>query len=81
MLSYKSIEGKKEIHRLAERHSYFLHKASLCLGKEVVISPWIDKTKYPDGWLPIDTANKEIDKIVNQELLYDWETLVKRNYS
>lgn len=77
MLSYKSIEGKKEIHRLAERHSYFLHKASLRLGKECGNSPWIDKTKYPDGWLPIDTANKEIDKIVNQELLYDWETLRK----
>ena len=77
MLSYKSIEGKKEIHRLAERHSYFLHKASLRLGKECGNSPWIDKTKYPDGWLPIDTANKEIDKIINQELLYDWETLRK----
>lgn len=77
MLSYKSVEGKKEIHRLAERHSYFLHKASLRLGKEYGNAPWIDKTKYPDGWLPIDTANKEIDKIVNQELLYDWETLRK----
>lgn len=75
MFSYKSIDGKKEIHKLAERHSYFLHKASLRLGKELGNAEWIDKTKYPSGWLPIDTANKEIDKIVKQELLYDWETL------
>lgn len=74
-LTYTSLEGKQHIHRLAERHSYWLHKASLRLAKERGNAPWIDKTKYVDGWLPIDTANKEIDMVVQQPLMYDWETL------
>jgi ribonucleoside-diphosphate reductase alpha chain len=74
-LKYTSIEGKRHIHKLAERHSYWLHKASLRLAKERGNAPWISKTKYVDGWLPIDTANKEIDSIVGQPLMYDWETL------
>lgn len=74
-LEYTSLEGKQHIHRVAERHSYFLHKASLRLAKERGNAPWIDRTKYVDGWLPIDTANKEIDKVVQQPLIYDWEGL------
>ena len=74
-LTYTSLEGKQHIHRLAERHSYWLHKASLRLAKERGNAPWIAKTKYVDGWLPIDTANKEIDKVVQQPLMYDWEAL------
>lgn len=74
-LKYSSLEGKQYIHRLAEMHSYYLHKASLRLAKERGVCEWIGKTKYPDGWLPIDTANKEIDLIVNQPLMFDWESL------
>lgn len=74
-LTYTSLEGKQHIHRLAERHSYWLHKASLRLARERGNAPWIHRTKYADGWLPIDTANKEIDKVVQQPLIYDWETL------
>jgi ribonucleoside-diphosphate reductase alpha chain len=74
-LKYTELEGKQYIHRLAERHSYFLHKASLRLAKERGVAPWIDRTKYVDGWLPIDTANREIDLVVQQELVYDWESL------
>lgn len=74
-LKYSSLEGKQYIHRHAEMHSYYLHKASLRLAKERGVCDWIGKTKYPDGWLPIDTANTEIDSVVNQELMFDWETL------
>jgi ribonucleoside-diphosphate reductase alpha subunit len=72
---YSSIEGKQYIHRLAEMHSFFLHKASLRLAKERGVCDWIGKTKYPDGWLPIDTANSFIDEVVKQPLMQDWETL------
>ena len=58
-------------------HSYYLHKASLRLAKERGVCDWIHKTKYPEGWLPIDTANKVINTIVDQPLLCDWETLRK----
>jgi ribonucleotide reductase alpha subunit len=35
------------------------------------------KTKWPEGWLPIDTMNKNVFKVVKQPLLQDWETLRK----
>lgn len=74
-LKYTSLEGKQHIHRLAERHSYWLHKASIRLAKERGRCEWMSRTKYSEGWLPIDTANKEIDNIVPCELRYDWESL------
>jgi ribonucleoside-diphosphate reductase alpha chain len=74
-LKYSSLEGKQFIHRLAERHSFWLHKASVRLAWERGACGWYDKTKYSDGWLPIDTANQEIRKIVGQELLCDWERI------
>lgn len=74
---YSSPEGKQYIHRLMESHSFYLHKASLRLAKEKGTAKWMDKTKYPQGWLPIDTYNKNVDKIVSQELLHDWEGLRK----
>ena len=75
--AYSSLAGKKHIHYLAERHSYWLHKASLRLGKELGNAEWIHKTKYPEGWLPIDTYNKEVDNVVGNDLKFDWESLRK----
>lgn len=74
---YSTLGGKRYIHRLTEMHSYYLHKASLRLAKERGVCEWINKTKYPDGWLPIDTSNKVIDEIVSQPLMFDWEGLRK----
>lgn len=74
-LSYSTIEGKNYMHRLAEMHSYYLHKASLSLAKEKGVCSLMDRSKYPDGWLPIDTYNKNVDGVHNQELRFDWESL------
>ena len=74
---YSTLGGKRYIHRLAEMHSYYLHKASLRLAKERGVCEWIGKTRYLDGWLPIDTSNKVIDEIVSQPLMFDWEGLRK----
>lgn len=74
-LKYDSQEGLQEMHRLAERHMYFLIKASLAIAKERGNAPWIHKTKWPEGWLPIDTYKKEVDKIVEHNTVYDWEAL------
>lgn len=76
-LSYSSLEGKNYMHRLAEMHSYYLHKASLRLAKEKGVCELIDRTKYPEGWLPIDTYNKNVDDVHTQELRFDWESLRK----
>lgn len=74
-LSYTSQEGKDFIHRLAERHSYALHKAAVRLTKERGLAPNIHRTKYPDGWLPIDTYNRNVDELTKETLHFDWEAL------
>ena len=74
-MSYMTQEGKNFIHEHMEMHSYYCHKASLRLAREYGNCEWIDKTKYPEGWLPIDTYNKNVDGIVTTELKYDWEGL------
>ena len=74
-LKYSSKAGKEEIHRVAERHMYFAIKCSLRLGKELGNAPWIHRTKYADGWLPIDTYQRNVDRIVQVPLQYDWEAL------
>jgi ribonucleoside-diphosphate reductase alpha chain len=75
-VSYSSQDGKQYIHDLAEMHSFYLHKASLRLAKEKGNAEWMHKTKYPDGWLPIDTYNKNVDNVVSG-LKMDWEGLRK----
>lgn len=76
-LTYTGEKGKAYMHRLAERHSYWLHKASVRLAKERGKCEWFHKTKYADGWLLIDTYAKQVDKITSQPLLFDWEELRK----
>lgn len=72
---YSSQEGKDEIHKLAETHSWHVINASLRLGKELGNAPWMQRTKWPDGWLPVDTYNKSVDSVVTVELQRDWESL------
>jgi len=72
---YSTEEGKQFIHEIAEKHMYMLVKSSLQLGKELGNAPWIHKTKWPEGWLPIDTYKKTVDKITDFKLNYNWEEL------
>ena len=74
---YSSQYGLETLDFLAERHYYFLLKAALRLGKERGNAPWMHKTKWPEGWLPIDTYKHSVDKIVPHKLRYDWEGLRK----
>lgn len=79
-LAYALAKNKKQyndvefINKIAERHYYFLLKASVKLAKQRGVFKWIDKTKWVEGWLPIDTYNKNVDKLVTT-LHYDWEAL------
>ena len=74
-LKYSTPEGKRAIHELAETHCYFAIEASLQLAKELGNCPWSHRTKWTDGWLPIDTYNKNIDKFVDAPLKRNWEGL------
>ncbi|AFO70844.1 ribonucleotide reductase large subunit [Pseudomonas phage vB_Pae10145-KEN51] len=78
-LKYSSDAGKAEIHFIAERHMYFLIKASLKISKERGNAPWIHKTKWPEGWTPRKTYNKSVDTIIEGgfEELYPWDELEK----
>lgn len=74
-LKYNSKEGLAEIHRISERHMYFAIKCSIQLGRELGNAPWINRTKWADGWLPIDTYKRTVDELCNEPLHYDWEAL------
>ncbi|HNU11559.1 MAG TPA: ribonucleoside-diphosphate reductase subunit alpha [Rubrivivax sp.] len=73
--AYTTTAGKQFIHEVAERHCYHLLRASLRLGQELGNAPWMHKTRWPQGWLPIDTANPGVEKIAPFALRYDWEAL------
>ena len=72
---YTTKEGKQFIHQTAERHFYHLLSASLRLGRELGNAPWIHKTRWPEGWLPLDTYNRNVDQIAPLHNHYDWEQL------
>lgn len=74
---YTSSMSKAYMHRLAEMHSFYLHKASVRLAKERGKCDWFHKTKYSEGWLPIDTYCKQVDNITEQGNKLDWEGLRK----
>ena len=76
-LLYSSQEGRTRIHEIAERHSYYLHKASVRLAKERGACAWWTRTKYAQGWLPIDSYSKAVDEHHDASLKYDWERLRK----
>ena len=74
-LKYTSQAGRDYCHWLAERHYYFAARASLQLAREKGNAPWIHKTKWPQGWLPLDTYKKTVDEIAAPQYVYDWEGL------
>lgn len=74
-LEYSSQDGRDYLHELAETHSWHLINASLRLGKEIGNAPWMNKTAWPEGWLPLNTYEKRVDELVTVENKRDWETL------
>ena len=74
-LSYTSQDGLNEIHTVMETHYWHLANASLKLAKERGLAEWMYKTKWPDGWLPIDTYTKAVDSLVTVKNFRDWESL------
>lgn len=77
-LSITTKQGKQRLHEIFEQHAYCLIEASLELSKEFGVAPWMHRTKWVDGWTPIQTYNKNVDKIQDFEYKFDWEDLSKR---
>lgn len=74
-VTYDSKEGYALLSKIAERHMFFAIKCSIKMGKERGNAPWMFKTKWPEGWLPIDTYDRSVDEITPHVTHYDWEWL------
>jgi ribonucleoside-diphosphate reductase alpha chain len=72
---YDDIEGKNAMHRLHETHMYHLITQSIKLGQERGNAPWMHRTRWPEGYLPLDTYNRNVDSIHTQELTRDWDAV------
>ena len=70
-LKYTTKEGLEELHKLAERHYYYAVEAALQISHERGLAPWMHRSKYADGWSPLDTYRKEIDEIADFKYYYD----------
>lgn len=75
---YNTQEGKNYIHEVAETHAWHLYNAALRIGQEQGNAPWMHKTKWPEGWTPLETYNKNVDQLVTVGNKRDWEGLKQR---
>ena len=62
-------------HQTFEALQYYLLKASNKLAKEQGACPAFNETTYSQGLLPIDTYKKDLDKVCQEPLHLDWESL------
>ena len=72
-----TVKSQELSHKWAERFQYGLINASMKLAKERGPCEAFHLSKYSEGKLPIDTYNKNVDKITDMKLLCDWEHLRK----
>lgn len=77
-MKYDTDEGKNFIHRMHETHFYHLITQSIKLGEERGNAPWIHRTKWVQGYLPLDTYKKEVDDVHSQPLTRDWDAVRKK---
>ncbi len=62
-------------HRTFEAIQYYVLKASVKLAQEMGACPKFNETTYAQGLLPIDTYKKDLNKICQEPLHLDWESL------
>ncbi|WP_133406976.1 class 1a ribonucleoside-diphosphate reductase subunit alpha [Parashewanella tropica] len=74
-LKYSDGSANGLTHKTFEAIQYYLLKASMNLAKEYGACPLFNETTYSKGILPIDTYKKDLDKICNEPLHLDWESL------
>lgn len=63
------------VHRTFEAMQYYLLKASNNLAKEKGACPKFNETTYSQGVMPIDSYKRDLDKVCNEPLHYDWDAL------
>ncbi|WP_293747727.1 class 1a ribonucleoside-diphosphate reductase subunit alpha [uncultured Paraglaciecola sp.] len=63
------------VHRTFEAMQYHLMQASCNLAKEKGACPKFNETTYFQGLMPTDTYKKDLDKICDEPLHCDWDSL------
>jgi ribonucleoside-diphosphate reductase alpha chain len=63
------------VHRTFEAMQYHLMQASCNLAKEKGACPKFNETTYFQGLMPVDTYKKDLDKICDEPLHCDWDSL------
>jgi ribonucleoside-diphosphate reductase alpha chain len=74
-VKYSDFSANSLIHRTFEAMQYYLLKASNNLAKEKGACPKFNETTYSQGLMPIDTYKADLDKICDEPLHYDWDSL------
>jgi ribonucleoside-diphosphate reductase alpha chain len=76
-VSYDDPKACNLVDELMENIQYNMIKASVQLARERGKCEWFDRTKYSKGILPIDTYNKDVDKLVTRKSKLNWDKLRK----
>lgn len=74
-VKYSDFSANPLVHRTFEAIQYYLLKASNNLAKEQGACPKFNETTYAKGIMPIDSYKKDLDKICDEPLHYDWDAL------
>ena len=74
-VKYSDHSANGLVHRTFEAMQYHLLKASNNLAKEKGACPKFNETTYSQGLMPIDTYRKELDKVCDEPLHLDWDSL------
>ena len=74
-VKYSDPEAWNLVHGLTEKFQYYLLKSSNMIAREKGACEYFNRTKYSQGLLPIDTYKKEVDELVKNDLVMDWDSL------
>ena len=74
-VKYDDPEAWNLVHGLTEKFQYYLLKSSNMIAREKGACEGFNRTKYSQGLLPIDTYKKEVDELVKNDLVMDWDSL------
>lgn len=76
-LKFSTQEGKDALFHLDETHMYHLITQSIQLGKERGNAEWMHRTRWPEGYLPQDSANQNVLELVTVGPARDWAPVRK----
>ncbi|GGW97283.1 class 1a ribonucleoside-diphosphate reductase subunit alpha [Alteromonas halophila] len=74
-VKYSDHSANGLVHRTFEAMQYHLLKASNELAKEKGACPKFNETTYAQGVMPIDSYKRDLDKVCDEPLHYDWDAL------